>query len=142
MYFKTFFLYDRFFLFNPEALDKHENAALKCAMKMHEKMEELNEELLADGYPQLGIRCGINTDWVSQGSIGKLGGKGEMSSVRFTSIGDGVNTAARLESACKELGVNTVIGYNTAIKSDFKLRLLEPIKVKGKEKPLQVYTWV
>jgi adenylate cyclase len=124
------------------ALDKHENAALKCAMKMHEKMEELNEELLADGYPQLGIRCGINTDWVSQGSIGKLGGKGEMSSVRFTSIGDGVNTAARLESACKELGVNTVIGYNTAIKSDFKLRLLEPIKVKGKEKPLQVYTWV
>ena len=122
-------------------LDKHENAALECALKMHAQMEELNKELKADGYPELGIGCGINTDWVSQGSIGKLGGKGEMSSVRFTSLGDGVNTAARLESACKELGVNTVIGYNTAIKCDYKLRLLEPLKVKGKEKPLQVYTW-
>jgi len=122
-------------------LDKHENAALECALKMHEKMEELNKELKADGYPELGIGCGINTDWVSQGSIGKIGGKGEMSSVRFTSLGDGVNTAARLESACKELGVNTVIGYNTAIKCDYELRLLQPLKVKGKEKPLQVYTW-
>ena len=61
--------------------------------------------------------------------------------LEYSIIGSVVNKAARLESACKELGVNTVIGYNTAIKCDYKLRLLEPLKVKGKEKPLQVYTW-
>jgi hypothetical protein len=29
----------------------------------------------------------------------------------------------------------------TAKNVDFKLQLLEPIEVKGKAKPLQVYTW-
>ena len=59
----------------------------------------------------------------------------------YSAIGDAVNTAARLESGTKEAGVDLLIGYNTAIKSDYKLRLLEPLKVKGKEEPLQVYTW-
>ena len=51
------------------------------------------------------------------------------------------NVAARLESSTKIAGVGTLIGEETAKKSKFKLRLLKPIKVKGKSKPLQVYTY-
>ena len=43
-------------------------------------------------------------------------------------------------SATKEVGVDILIGEETAKKCGFELKLLEPIKVKGKEKPLQIYT--
>jgi adenylate cyclase len=59
----------------------------------------------------------------------------------YTAIGDAVNTGARLESGTKDAGVDLLIGYNTAIKSDYTLKKLEPIAAKGKKEPLQVYTW-
>ena len=44
-------------------------------------------------------------------------------------------------NSTKDAGVDLLIGYNTAIKSDYRLRLLEPLKDKGKDKPLEIYTW-
>jgi adenylate cyclase len=58
----------------------------------------------------------------------------------YSAIGDAVNTAARLESATKEVGVDLIIGDNTKKSSSFELKLLKPIKVKGKVKPLTIYT--
>ena len=59
----------------------------------------------------------------------------------FSLIGDPCNVAARLESSTKIAGVGVLIGEQTAKNTDFKLQLLEPIKVKGKAKALEVYTW-
>ena len=59
----------------------------------------------------------------------------------YTAIGDAVNTAARLESSTKEVGRDLIIGQNTKQKSKFKLELLKPIKVKGKAKALEIYTY-
>jgi adenylate cyclase len=59
----------------------------------------------------------------------------------YTAIGDAVNTAARLESSTKEVGKDLIIGLNTKQKSKFKLKLLKPIKVKGKAKSLEIYTY-
>jgi len=119
----------------PLDLEHHENKAIDCALDIQKNMEELNEELHLKGIEPVAIGIGINTGYAVIGNMG--------SEERFdyTGIGDAVNTAARLESGTKEAGVDLLIGYNTAIKSDYKLRLLEPLKVKGKEKPLQVYTW-
>ena len=58
----------------------------------------------------------------------------------YTAIGDAVNTAARLESATKERGVDILIGEQTEKYSGYRLQSLEPIKVKGKSKPLKIYT--
>jgi len=41
----------------------------------------------------------------------------------------------------KHVPLLVLIGEETAKKFKFKLRLLKPIKVKGKSKPLQVYTY-
>ena len=59
----------------------------------------------------------------------------------FSLIGDPCNVAARLESSTKVAGVGTLIGEETAKHSCYALKELKPIEVKGKAKPLKVYTW-
>jgi adenylate cyclase len=118
----------------PLDLDFHENKAIECAKDIQKNMEELNIELATMDIPPVAIGIGINTGYAI------IGNMGSESRFDYTAIGDAVNTAARLESGTKEAGVDLLIGYNTAIKCDYELRLLEPLKVKGKEKPLQVYT--
>ena len=58
----------------------------------------------------------------------------------FTVIGDNVNLAARLCSIAKAGEV--IISENTKkllSYSDFQLNKLDPVKIKGKEKPIQIY---
>ena len=119
----------------PLDLDFHENKALDCAIDIQKNMKELNIELEEKNIPPVAIGIGINTGYAV------IGNMGSESRFDYTAIGDAVNTAARLESGTKEAGVDMLIGYNTAIKTDYKLELLEPLKVKGKDKPLEVYTW-
>ena len=122
-------------IFNaPIDLDFHENKAIECAVDIQKNMEELNIKLATMDIPPVVIGIGIGSGYAVVGNMGSE------SRFDYTAIGDAVNTAARLESGTKEAGVDLLIGYNTAIKSDYELRLLEPLKVKGKEKPLQVYT--
>ena len=123
-------------IFNaPLDQDFHENKAIDCALDIKKNMELLSEELAEKDLPPVAIGIGINTGYAV------IGNMGSESRFDYTAIGDAVNTGARLESGTKEAGVDLLIGYNTAIKSDYNLKKLEPLKVKGKEKPLQVYTW-
>ncbi len=121
-------------IFNaPLDLENHEDAAISCALQIVENMKSLNEELKKEALPTIAIGIGINT---GQSTIGNMG-----SSSRFdyTAIGDSVNTAARLESATKDVGVDLLIGENTAKNTKHDLHLVKEIKVKGKEKALKVY---
>jgi len=112
----------------------HEQIAVDCAKDIWQNMAELNTELQAEGLPAVAIGIGINT---GEAVIGNMG-----SSSRFdyTAIGDAVNTAARLESGTKDAGVDILIGENTESRCGYQLKPLKPIKVKGKEKPLKIYT--
>ena len=123
-------------IFNaPLDLEHHENKAINCALDIQKNMEVLNDELVKKGIKPVTIGIGINTGYAVIGNMG--------SEQRFdyTAIGDAVNIGARLESGTKDAGVDLLIGYNTAINSDYTLKKLEPISAKGKKDPLQVYTW-
>ena len=118
-------------IFNaPMDLEDHENKAVKTAIEMQEAIKELNKELSHE----IAIGVGVNT---GEAVIGNMG-----SSTRFdySAIGDAVNTAARLESATKEAGVDILIGENTAQSVNYKLKSLKAMKVKGKAKALKIYT--
>lgn len=118
-------------IFNaPLDIDEHEKRAVACARDMRTAIRMLQKEL-----PEpIAIGIGVNT---GEAVIGNMG-----SDTRFdySAIGDAVNTAARLESATKEVGVDILLGESTAKKVLYDATLLAPIKVKGKEKALKVYT--
>ena len=115
-------------IFNaPMDLLHHESIAVECAKEIQENI------IKADIGVEIGV--GVNT---GEAVIGNMG-----SDTRFdySAIGDAVNTAARLESATKEAGVNILIGEETEKYSGITLKPLKPIKVKGKEKPLKIYSF-
>ncbi len=123
-------------IFNaPMDLEDHEDKAINCAVDIIFNMAILNLEFQNEGLPPIAIGIGVNS---GDAVIGNMGSKTRFD---YTAIGDAVNMAARFESGTKEAGVDLLIGYSTAIKSKTKLKLLDSIKVKGKQKALAVYTW-
>jgi len=118
-------------IFNaPLDIDEHEKRAVACAQDMRTAIQQLQTTL-----PEpVAIGIGVNT---GEAVVGNMG-----SDTRFdySAIGDAVNTAARLESATKDVGEDILIGENTAKKCNFGLKSLQPIKVKGKKNYLKIYT--
>jgi len=114
----------------PLDLKDHEDKAVKTAIEMQDRIKELNKELSHE----IAIGVGVNT------GTAVVGNMGSDTRFDFSAIGDCVNIAARLESGTKEAGVDILIGEETAKNCSFELKSLEAIKVKGKEKSLNVYT--
>jgi adenylate cyclase len=114
----------------PIDLPGHETAAVLCARDIQENIKK------ADINVEIGV--GINTGFAL------LGNCGSEDRFDYTAIGDAVNLAARLESSTKEVGEDIVIGYDTISSSNFSnevlLKELDSIFVKGKEKPIKIYT--
>ena len=115
----------------PLDLARHEDRAIEAAVRIQERIKELNETM----DQEIAIGVGLQSGSACVGNMG--------SSTRFdyTAIGNCVNEAARYESATKEAGVDIIIGYECAKACKYLLKELKPIKVKGKESKLRVYTW-
>ncbi len=116
----------------PLPMPDHASRAVECALRMQERLAELNAEARSDR--QFAIRIGINSGPVVVGDIGSPQRKD------YTVIGDVVNTASRLESAVAEPG-QVVIGHATYLRvsSRFECRALEEVFVKGKQQPVRPY---
>ena len=117
-------------IFNaPLDLDEHEKRAVACARDMRTAIRMLQKELTEP----IAIGIGVNT---GEAVVGNMG-----SNTRFdySAIGDAVNTAARLESATKEAGVDLLIGESTRKKVP-EATFCKKMYVKGKKNALKVYT--
>ena len=123
-------------IFNaPLDLKNHSRIAFECSLEIIKNIEQLNIELINEGLPKVAIGIGINS---GEAIIGNMGSENRFD---YTAIGDAVNTAARLESATKERGVDLLIGEQTELYCGYHLQPLEPILVKGKAKALKIFTW-
>jgi len=126
----------------PMKQDNHAELAVKCALNMVKRLEELQQKWQSEGKPVLDCGIGINTGEVLVGNIGAEGKK-----MDYTVIGDHVNLGSRVESLTRKYNVHILITeftmdkirslitagrlYRTSVKG------LE--KVKGKEKPVEIY---
>jgi len=103
--------------------------ALRAALDMIDELAAFNLHHSTD----LGLHFGINTGHVIAGGIGTRGRQ------EYSVMGDAVNLAARLEDA-SERG-ESLVGPDTYRLTAplFEFQTLEPIRVKGKAEPVQVY---
>lgn len=112
--------------------------AVSCAVKMAAVLETLNQKWESQGRPTTSMRVGISTGPVVTGS---LGGKQRLD---YTTIGDSVNVASRLESYDKtlEAGVCRILINETTyahIHDQFQIKFIASAQLKGRDQPTQIY---
>ncbi|MBP3771638.1 MAG: adenylate/guanylate cyclase domain-containing protein [Treponema sp.] len=114
---------------------KKEINACKAAMEIRAAMREQQQLSMEDGSTYVSIGIGINSGKVTFGPVGSRTRKD------FTSIGDTVNLAARLESANKAYGSKSIISdvVYQKLRGMFICRELDFITVKGKTEPVRIY---
>jgi len=119
----------------PVAHSDDADRAVRTAVAMMRELHTWNEHRVAKGHALVDIGIGLNTDNVVSGNIGS---KKRMD---YTIIGDGVNLAARLESACKQYGAHILISEFTykALRGTYFARELDLVVVKGKTQPVAIY---
>jgi len=119
----------------PIAHDDDEDRAVRVAIAMITELWDWNKVRVARGEKAIDHGVGLNTGMIVSGNIGSP------KRMDFTMIGDGVNLAARLESACKQYSARILISEFTRakLKGTYRMRDIDLVVVKGKTKPVGVY---
>ena len=123
----------------PLPCKNHAEMAVKSAIEIEEKTNELKALYKERGLPDINVGTGVNTgDCI----VGNMGSKSRFD---YSVIGDAVNLAARLEATAAR---HEYIEYKTII-SSFTQQLLPEgyvshnigtIRVKGKEEEITIYS--
>ncbi|MBD1827876.1 AAA family ATPase [Microcoleus vaginatus GB1-A2] len=111
--------------------------AVKAGIAMLHRLAEYNEYCANSGCAPIQIGIGINTGSLM---LGTVGGPNRMDG---TVISDAVNLASRVESLTKNYGVSLLITQPTYSRlknpSQYAIRTLDTVKVKGKSEAVTVY---
>ncbi|HVD95313.1 MAG TPA: adenylate/guanylate cyclase domain-containing protein [Candidatus Limnocylindria bacterium] len=110
----------------------------RAALGMRRELAQLNEKWRGEGRMGLGMGIGINQGEVIVGNIGSH------ERMDPTVIGDSVNLASRLEGLTRVYGVDILLGPTAAdlVRDEIHLRSVARVQVKGKTKPVDVFTFV
>lgn len=119
----------------PVVHDDDEDRAVRASIAMIRALETWNVKRVAEGKKPVNIGIGLNTDDVVAGEIGSS------KRTNYTIIGDGVNLASRLESACKQYAARILISEFTykKLRGTYRTREIDLVIVKGKTRPVAVY---
>ncbi len=109
--------------------------AVQSGFEMLEALKVFNSRQAKGGRPQFRIGIGINYGVVT---IGNIGSEKKMD---YTVIGDMVNLASRLEQLTKTYDVPFLISDSvySRIKKKVPCRLIDKVKVRGKEQGTRVF---
>jgi len=111
----------------------HADQAVGAGLAMLDALDALNVAFEKKGWPEIRIGVGVNTGVMSVGNMGSRFRKA------YTVLGDAVNLGSRLEGITKQYGVHMVVSENTAHSAGrFHYRELDIVRVKGKEKGVQI----
>jgi len=117
--------------------------AVNAALAMEKEMIRLNTRMQEQRLPMLKMRVGIYTGPVVAGSLGSA------DRLKYTTIGDTVNTASRLESFDKDLVLphletspcRIIIGDSTLrfLGDQFQTQRVGELNLKGKEEKITAH---
>ncbi|HEC97467.1 MAG TPA: adenylate/guanylate cyclase domain-containing protein, partial [Nitrospirae bacterium] len=120
--------------------------AVRCALDMVKRLEELQRQWKSEGNPVFDAGIGINTGEVVVGNIGAEGKK-----MDYTVIGDHVNVGARIETLTRKYNTHILITEFTLnrigdllttdslYRTHTSIKGLERVIVQGKERPVEIY---
>jgi len=112
----------------------HRLNAVTAALQILDRVDQLRVEFVRRGFPEIRIGVGVNTGNMNVGDMGSIYRRS------YTVLGDAVNLASRLEGLTKYYGISCLIGESTRNQLDgFVCRLIDKVKVKGKDLPVRVY---
>ena len=131
----------------PNNLEDHEKIAVECAIDMRNELVKLNnkwhESQLSrywknHGIDNIYVRTGIHTGNVIAGNIGSE------KMLQYSTIGDVVNVASRLENANKEFNTNICMSQEvySALTDDLidQAEFVGEITLKGRKMASKVYS--
>lgn len=109
--------------------------AVLAAKSMLNELDQWNQERVVGGLKEIKIGIGIHTGEVFCGSIGSE------DRMEYTVIGDTVNTASRIESACKDLGVSFLISEAVWMETGSPVGWdkKESVTLPGREQKINLY---
>ncbi len=107
----------------------HAYNAVKCALAIQERLKTQHKK----GIPPINLGIGICSGPAVVGNMGSAQRQ------EFTAIGDTINTSSRLSGTASGGQIMITESTYKLVKDKIEVKKLEPIKVKGKEKPLIVY---
>jgi adenylate cyclase len=111
--------------------------AARAALDMRERIGRMNADRRARGQVALDFGVAVHTGEVVLGAVG-IAQRSD-----FTAIGDTVNTAARLEGQCKELGLDIVLSGATAAhlpRPEFRVVDVAEVYLRGRQQSVPLAT--
>lgn len=119
----------------------HARHACLAALKMNEALVPINERVkeraAKEGYTPVLLNAGIGVN-TGPCSVGNMGSRQRFA---YSALGDAVNLASRLEGQTKTYGVNILVGEDTVrLAPGMAMLEMDLIRVKGKEKPVRIFT--
>ncbi len=113
----------------PLADKDHAYKAVTCALEIQKRLQTQHREDI----PPINLGIGICS------GPAVVGNMGSSQRQEFTAIGDTINTSSRLSGMTSGGQIMITESTYILIKDKVEAKKLEPLKVKGKEKPLIVY---
>jgi len=122
----------------PTAHEDDPERAVRAALQIQSEVRAWIQEQ-AERWPDyktqienIQLRIGVNTGPALLGTVGTVG--------EFTAIGDTVNLAQRLEANAPKGEIMISNDTHQHVRGVFDVTALDPITVKGKREPIQVFT--
>ncbi len=113
--------------------DKDAVAAVSCAVEIQELVRSKSRKFFKGIASGLKVGIGMHSGPLVAGNLGS------QRRMDYSVIGDTVNIAARLEGVAAAGEVIITQRTRDLIGDHFKLKELDPVKVKGVEKPLHIF---
>jgi adenylate cyclase len=124
---------------NEESYRQNAIQAVTAALAMRKALEELNAGWREEGIGELKFGMGIHQGEVI---VGNIGSEAPYEKMDLTVIGDAVNLASRLEGITKQYGVDLIVSESVRshLRDSFVCRSADLVAVKGKAKPVEVFS--
>lgn len=118
----------------PLGQDDHATRACRAAVRCQRRLIERGPDFRARCGRELRARIGLHTGPVVVGNMGSR------QRFDYTVLGDAANLASRLEGANKHFGTETLISETTLSQAGaFQCRALGPMRVVGRQEPVEVF---